>query len=71
MYLQNEKKAKLWVFVNFSNKVRFEQIYQTSLQNETVRWITKRRNCREVICKKDVFENFTKFTGKQLFWTLF
>ena len=37
MYLQNEKMAKLWVFVDFSNKRRFEQIYKTSLQNETVR----------------------------------
>ena len=37
MYLQNEKMPKLWVFVAFSNKRRFEQIYKTSLQNETVR----------------------------------
>ena len=37
MYLQHEKMAKLLVFDDFSNKRRFEQIYQTSLQNETVR----------------------------------
>ena len=37
IYLQNEKMANLWVFVDFSNKRRFEQIYKTSLQNETVR----------------------------------
>ena len=44
MYLQNEKMAKLWVFVDFSNKRRFEQIYRTSLQNETMRRITKKSN---------------------------
>ena len=33
---QNENMAKLWVFLDFSNKRRFEQIYKTSLQNETV-----------------------------------
>ena len=37
MYLQNEEMAKLRVFVDFSNKRRFAQIYKTSLQNETVR----------------------------------
>ena len=37
MYLQTEKMAKLGVFVDFSNKRRFERIYKTSLQNETVR----------------------------------
>ena len=37
MYLQNEKMAKLPVFVDFSNKRRFQQIYKTSLQSETVR----------------------------------
>ena len=58
MYLQNEKIAKLWVFVNFSNKRRFEQIlYKTSLQNETVRQITKRSNRREVLYKKDDLKN--------------
>ena len=37
MYLQNEKMVKLCVFIDFSNKRRFEQIHKTSLQNETVR----------------------------------
>ena len=37
MYLENEKMVKLSVFVDFSNKRRFQQIYKTSLQNETVR----------------------------------
>ena len=37
MYLQNEKMPKLWVFVDFSNKRRSEQIYKSSMQNETVR----------------------------------
>ena len=37
MYLQNEKMAKLRVFVDPSNKRRFEQIYKASLQNKTVR----------------------------------
>ena len=37
MYLQNENMAKLYVFVDFSNKRRLEQIYKTSLQNQTVR----------------------------------
>ena len=36
MDLQNEKMAKLWVFVDFSNKGKFTQIYKTSLQNETL-----------------------------------
>ena len=40
IYLQNEKMAELWVFVDFCNKRRFEEIYKTSMQNETVRWIT-------------------------------
>ena len=45
-------KMKRWqVFVNFSNKRRFEQIYKTSLQNKTVRGITKRRSRREVFLK--------------------
>ena len=61
MYLQNGKMAKLWVFVNFPNKRRFEQIYKSSLQNETMRWITKRRSRREVFCTKGIFKNFTKF----------
>ena len=64
MYLQNEKMPKLWVFVDCSNKRRFLQIYKTSLQNETVRQIRKRRIRREVFRKKGVLENFTKFTGK-------
>ena len=33
--------------------------------------ITKRRSRREVFCKKGVLENFTKFTGKHLCWSLF
>ena len=70
MYLQNEKMAKLWVFVDFSNK-RFEQIYKTSLQNETVRRITKRSNRPEVFCKKADLKNFTKFTWKHLCWSFF
>ena len=37
MYLQNEKIAKLQAFVDFSDKRRFEEIYKTLLQNETVR----------------------------------
>ena len=36
MDLQNEKMAKLWVFVDCSNKGKFKQIYKTSLQNETL-----------------------------------
>ena len=32
MYLQNKKVPKLWVFVAFSKKRRFKQIYKTSLQ---------------------------------------
>ena len=63
--------AKLWVFVNFSNKRRFEQIYKTFLQNETIRWITKRRSRREEFFKKGVLENFTKFTEKHFCWSLF
>ena len=64
MYLQNKKMPKLWVFVAFSNKRRFQQIYKTSLQNETVKKFRKRRIHREVFCKKGVLEIFTKFTGK-------
>ena len=37
MYLQNEKIEKLRVFVDFSNKSKFRQIFKASLQNETVR----------------------------------
>ena len=36
MYLPNGKMKKLSVFVNFSNKRSFEQIYKTFLQNETL-----------------------------------
>ena len=50
--------AKLWVFVHFSNKRRFKQIYKTSLQNETVRRITKMRSRREMFCKKSAFCQF-------------
>ena len=74
MYLQIEQMAKLWVFVSFcdlSNKRRFEYIYKTSLQNETVRWITKRRSRCEVFCKKGVPKNFKKITRKHLCWSLF
>ena len=28
-------------------------------------------NCREVFCKESVLQTFTKFTGKQLCWSLF
>ena len=35
----------------FSNKRRIEQIYKTSLQNETVRYIRKRKIRREVLLK--------------------
>ena len=58
-------------FVDFFNIRRFEQIYKTSLQNETVRRITKRSNRREVFCKKDDLKNFTKFTWKHLCWSFF
>ena len=72
MYLQNKKMTKLWVFVDFSNKRRFvEQLHKTSLQNEPVIWITKRRIRREVFCKKGVLKNITKFTGEHLYWSLF
>ena len=64
MYLQNKKMPKLWVFVAFSNKRRFQRIHKTSFQNETVKQIRKRRIHREVFCKKGVLEIFTKFTGK-------
>ena len=69
MYLQNEKMAKLWVVVGFSD--RFEQIYKTSLQNQTKRGTTKGRSHQEVFCEKGVLESFTKFTGKHLCWSLF
>ena len=46
MYWQNEKIVS---FVHFSNKRRFEQIYKTSLWNETVKQIT------DVFCKTKVF----------------
>ena len=70
-YLQNEKMTKLWVFVDFCNKRRFEQIYKTSLQNETVRWIIKRSSHWEVFCQKVVLKYFTEFTEKHLWWSLF
>ena len=71
MYLQNEKMAELWVFVDFSKKRRLEIIYETSLQNETVRWITRRSCCWKVFRKKVVPKSFTKFTWKHLCWSLF
>ena len=63
--LSKWKDSKVVSFVHFSNKRRFEQIYKTSLWNETVRQIT------EVFCKKGVLRNFTKFTWKHLCWSLF
>ena len=56
--------TNLRVFVDFSNKRRFEQIYTTSLQNETENYIRKRRIRRKVFCKKGFLENFTKFIRK-------
>ena len=52
-------------FVRFSNKRRFEQIYKTSLWNETVSEIT------DVFYKTGVLRNFTKFIWKHLCWSLF
>ena len=38
---------------------------------ETVKLMKKfRSSCPEVFCKKGVFKNFTKFTGKHLCWSL-
>ena len=86
MYLQNEKMAKLRVFVDFSNKRRFEQIYKTSLQNKTVRYQEVVGKCfvKKVFLKSTethnfaiisycecILKNFTKFTGKHLCWSLF
>ena len=46
---QNEKMAKLWVFVDFSNKRRFEQIYKTSLQNETEMNYKKKKSSGSIL----------------------
>ena len=71
MYLKMKRWQNCEFFIDFSNKRRFEQIYKTSLQNETVRRITKRSNRREVFCKKVDLKNFTKFTWKHLCWGFF
>ena len=63
--LVKRKDSKIASFLHLFNKTRFEQIYKTSLRNETVRQIV------EVFCKKGVFRNFTKFTWKQLCCSLF
>ena len=63
--MAKSKDCKIVSFVHFSNKRRFEQIYKTSLWNDTVREIT------DVFCKKGVLRNFTKFTWKHLCWSLF
>ena len=42
MYLQNEKIAKLRVFVDFSNKKKFEKNISNFFANETMGRITKR-----------------------------
>ena len=64
--LSKWKDSKVVRFVHFSNKRRFEQIYKTSLWNETV------RQNRNVFYKKGVLRNFRKFTWKfTLCWSLF
>ena len=57
MYLHNGKMAKLSVFVDFLTNKGFEQKYKTSLQNETLRRITKKGRRREVFCKNGVLKN--------------
>ena len=71
MYLQNEKIAKLRVFVDFSNKRKFEKNVSNFFANETMGGITKRRSRPKVSFKIDVLEKFTKFTEKHLCWSLF
>ena len=39
---------------------------------KTVKLIKKSRSsCLEVFCKKEVLKNFAKFTGKNLYWSLY
>ena len=41
------------------------------LQRINNKKVIKCRSCPEVFCKKDIVRNFAKFTGKQLFQSLF
>ena len=52
------KDSKIVNFIHFSNKRRFEQIYETSLWNETMRQI-------------GVLRNFTKLSWKHLCLSFF
>ena len=47
------------------------EVFNVSLGNVKILSFVSRSNRLEVFCKKDVLKNFAKFTGKQLFQSLF
>ena len=57
MYLQNEKMAKLLVFVDFSNKRRSENIY-----NFFAKWNCDELQKEEVVMKRSVKKVFSKIS---------
>ena len=71
MYLQNEKMAELWVFVDFSNKRRLEKIYKTSLQNGTVTGITRRSSCCRRCSVKKLFLKISQNSPENTFAGVF
>ena len=68
MYLQIKETARLWVFVDFSNKRSFEKIYiKLICKMKLSKWITKRSSRQEVFCKKQVFLKFHQIHKKTCF----
>ena len=62
---------KLWVFVAFSNIRRFEQIYKTSLQNETENKLEKEEFAGKCSVKKVFLKTLQNSHEKPLLESLF
>ena len=68
MYLQNEKTAKLWIFVDFSNKRRLGQIYKKilckmKLQDELQREVVRKCSVKKVFLKTSQNSQKNNFFG--------
>ena len=63
--------AATFIFKIFTEKTRlfFPMLRQCEADNFNVYYVFS--NCLTKICKKDVFRNFAKFTGKHLYQSLF
>ena len=63
---------KFLIYLIYSNKLACLQLKSFGLYKQSSQVMSKVRNsCSKVFCKKGVLTNFTKFTRKQLWQSLF